>query len=99
MAPVSAVQAAGKLWFDESDYRSPIRTAGGDSAEVGLGDEGSIKSYENLIEIMKRQYGKNMVYNSGTWWLDLLSRGWYDSEAFWQESAKLPGAVPAVCVL
>ena len=30
-----------------------------------------------------------MVYNSGTWWLDLLSRGWYDSEAFWQESAKL----------
>lgn len=89
MAPVSAVQAAGKLWLDESDYRSPIRTAGGDSAEVGLGDEGSIKSYENLIEIMKRQYGKNMVYNSGTWWLDLLSRGWYDSEAFWQESAKL----------
>lgn len=38
---------------------------------------------------MRRQYGKQMVYNSGTWFLDLIDKGWWDDEDFWQEAQSL----------
>ena len=90
MTRLSAIAASGKIWLDESDYRSPIQTDEGfTTGESGLGDEEAIATLEHLIEVMKRQYGKNMVYDSGTWWLDLLNRGWFDSEEFWEASADL----------
>ena len=84
---VSTVASAGKLWFDEADYRSPIRTSAG--FEAGVGDEGNIASLELLIEVAKREIGKCMVFNTGAWFFDLVARGWYDDDGFWREISRL----------
>lgn len=88
MSLLSSVTANGKLWIDESDYRSPIKTAVGNE-HAGVGMEGGIADRTELTGIVRRQYGKQMVYNSGTWFLDLIDKGWWDDEDFWQEAQSL----------
>ncbi|PWM44961.1 MAG: hypothetical protein DBX47_05275 [Clostridiales bacterium] len=88
MSLLNSIHANGKLWIDESDYRSPIQTAeGSDNGNVGAMNP--ISSKEALIEVVKRQFGKQMIYNTGTWWLDLLDKGWWDDEEFWQLNKQL----------
>lgn len=88
MSLLSSVTANGKLWIDESDYRSPISTAAGNE-NLGVGMEGGIADKAQLIQIVRRQFGKQMVYNSGTWFLDLIDKGWWDDEEFWREEQAL----------
>lgn len=84
MSLISSVTANGKLWIDEADYRSPIHTApGNDNAGVGL--EGGIGNKTELKEIVRRQYGKQLAYGTGVWFLDLIGKGWWDDKDIWQE--------------
>jgi len=85
----SATMAAGKLWIDEADYRTTFRTAEGINP-VGGGQDGVgdsipfIKTASNVYEVAKRQIGKQMVFATGTWYFDLVERGWYDDSQFWK---------------
>lgn len=83
----------GKLWLDESDYRTPFKNSNGAEGTnpVGGGQDGVgdsmpfIKNAENAYEVGKRQIGKNMVFSSGEWFFDLVTRGWYDDATFWKK--------------
>ncbi|MHB8963996.1 MAG: hypothetical protein ACYC5K_12695, partial [Saccharofermentanales bacterium] len=91
MAYASSVAAAGKLWLDEADYRTPFLNSNGAPGinPVGEGQDGVgdsmpfIKSAANAYEVAKRQIGKNMVFSTGEWYFDLVTRGWYDDNEFW----------------
>ena len=81
MSMVGAITAAGKIWFDEGDYRSPVQT----QTPIGAdGDWAYIGDVEDLIQVAARQIGKSMVYNTGVWWFDLLDAGWFDHPDFWK---------------
>lgn len=57
MSATAAIHAAGKMWFDESDYRTP------------LADQDGIKTDAGWIEVTRREMGKVMVEGIGTWWM------------------------------
>lgn len=85
-----AVMSYGKLWLDEADYRSPVRKAEGHSDVAGgLETGGYCKSVEGLIEVVRRQMGKCMVDAGAAWWFDMVGRGWYDFDQFWEENRYL----------
>lgn len=94
MAYASAVAASGKLWLDEADYRTPFLNSNGAPGinPVGEGQDGVgdsmpfIKSAVNAYEVGKRQIGKNMVFSTGEWYFDLVTRGWYDDNEFWKKT-------------
>ncbi len=76
MSATAAIHAAGKMWFDESDYRTPI-----------AGDTGGFPKIADLdawIEVTRREMGKVLAEGIGTWWM-----GSYHSPEIWQESAAL----------
>lgn len=73
MTATAAITAAGKMWFDESDYRTPLS----DAAD-------KIKTTEGWIEVTRRELGKLMMEGNGTWWM-----GFFESEEFWEETASL----------
>lgn len=63
MGPIQSIEAFGKLWMDEADYRSPVRKAQGNSEVAGgLDTGGYCRSVEGLLEVAARQLGKCMVY-------------------------------------
>ncbi|WP_457790642.1 hypothetical protein [Anaeromassilibacillus sp. SJQ-5] len=99
MSPVSSIHAAGKMWIDEGDYRTPFQTSPGfapGGTQTGVGDSMPfIQTAEQAYEVLKRQIGKGMVYGSGTWWLDLVYRGWFDDETFWKVNAEAQRAYAA----
>ena len=92
MSPVSSINASGKLWLDECDYRTSYRTSTG--AKPG-GTQESVNYMENIqsdeatIEVLRREIGKSMVYGTGYYWLDLIYRGWFDSDNFWKNAQEL----------
>ncbi|MBE6885658.1 MAG: hypothetical protein E7486_01810 [Ruminococcaceae bacterium] len=90
----SAIAAAGKLWIDEGDYRTVYKTAEGINPvggnQDGVGDSMPfIKTEAGVMEVLKRQQGKQMVYSTGTWYFDLVERGWFDSQDFWDQAGDL----------
>lgn len=86
MTTVESVQAHGKIWFDECDYRTPIKTAEG----LNFADfTPKAKSMEGVHEIYKRQYGFQMIRGNGNWIMDLMGQGWYDDVDFWKEIKSL----------
>lgn len=94
MSFASAVAAAGKLWIDEGDYRTVYKTAAGINPvggnQDGVGDSMPfMKSEAGVMEVLKRQQGKQMVYSTGTWYFDLVERGWFDNQKFWNTAAEL----------
>ncbi len=92
MSPVSSINAAGKLWLDECDYRTSFRTStgatpGGTQESVNYMED--IRSDKATIEVLRREIGKSMVYGTGYYWLDLIYRGWFDSDDFWKNAGEL----------
>lgn len=86
MTLIQSVQNHGKIWFDECDFRSPIRTAEG----ANFGDHVPyVKSTEGLTEIYRRQMGYQMIRGNGCWIMDLMGRGWYDDIDFWKQIKSL----------
>jgi beta-galactosidase len=86
MTLVQSVQNHGKIWFDECDFRSPIRTATGANFDDHMP---YVKTSEGLIEIYRRQLGYQMIRGNGCWPMDLMGRGWYDDKNFWKEIKSL----------
>lgn len=93
---VNSLALNGKLWIDEGDYRTTFKTAPGSNptggGQDGVGDSMPfIKSTENVYEVLKRQFGKQMVFSTGTWYFDLVERGWFDDAPFWKLNGQLAG--------
>ncbi len=77
MSAAQSVLASGKLWFDESDYRTPVM-------KTDPGGFAKIQSMEGWMEVTRREMGKLMVDGAGTWWMI-----WFDSQDFWNEASAL----------
>ena len=77
MSAAQSILAAGKLWFDESDYRTPVM-------QTDPGGFTKIQSMEGWMEVTRREMGKLMVDGAGTWWMV-----WFDSQDFWDEASAL----------
>lgn len=77
MSAAASVQAAGKLWLDESDYRMPIARDFNSVAPV-------IEDDAAAHEVVLREYGKLALCGAGTWWMDLFDQGWFDNDAIWE---------------
>lgn len=82
MGLVDAVTAAGKLWMDEGDYRSPHHMT-----DPGLPYP---PTTELLDQILRREMGKCMVYNTGVWWLS-FNQGWFNYPSFWEHNREMTG--------
>ena len=82
MGMVDAVTAAGKLWMDEGDYRSPLHTTPPTLPYP--------PTTELLDQVIRREMGKCMIYNTGVWWLS-FNQGWFGYELFWKNNQQLTG--------
>ena len=82
MSIVSSVAAAGKMWFDESDYRTYLSR----TEETGFSP---FRNLEELISGTQREMAKMMVFGTGTWWADIGAQGWFNDQTFWEEVAEL----------
>lgn len=80
MGFIDSVTAAGKMWMDEGDYRSPVHTIepGAPSAHPA--------TTALMNQVMRREVAKCMVFNTGVWWLDLQGAGWFNYESFWKKN-------------
>ena len=82
MTIVSSVAEAGKMWFDESDYRTYL----------SKDEETGFSPFQNLDELIRgtqKEMAKMMVFGTGTWWADIGSQGWFNDQTFWDEVAEL----------
>jgi len=86
MSLVESVQNHGKLWFDEVDHRTCIRTAKGASFAEWTP---AVKNKAYLTEVFRRQFGFQMIEGKASWIMDLMGRGWYDDADFWKEIGRL----------
>ena len=82
MGMVDAVTAAGKLWMDEGDYRSPLYVTEPTTPYP--------PTTELLDQILRREMGKCMVYNTGVWWLS-FNQGWFNYPSFWEHNREMTG--------
>ena len=93
MSPVDSLKASKILWLDEGDYRTHYRSGAGfvpGGTQEGVADWiPSLPNEEATLNIERRQFGKDMVNGTATWWMDLVYRGWFDYDAFWKESVEL----------
>lgn len=86
MSLTQSVQGRGKIWFDECDYRSPIKTTEG---EPFADFAPKVKTLVGLREIYRRQIGFQMIRGNGCWPMDLMGMGWYDDVDFWEQIKSL----------
>ena len=86
MSLVESIQSHGKLWFDEVDHQTCFRTAEGASFADWTP---KVKNKEFLTEVLRRQFGFQMIQGKGSWIMDLEGRGWYDDADFWKEIGAL----------
>jgi len=84
MAPVDAIQSAGKLWIVESDIRTKQSTTEPDASY-----NPACGSIEDAIEVHRREVGALMIRGAGTWFMDLWGAGWLDDERLWQNISEL----------
>lgn len=82
MSIFSSVAAAGKMWFDESDYRTYLSKNG----ETGFSP---FANSDELIRGTQKEMAKMMVFGTGTWWADIGAQGWFNDQTFWNEVAEL----------
>lgn len=78
MSMVDSITASGKMWVDEGDYYSPVHTKECEQAYPA--------TTQLLDQVVRRELGKCMVFNTGVWWLDLHGHGWFSYESFWKTS-------------
>lgn len=83
MGFIDSVTAAGKMWMDEGDYRSPVHTI-----EPGAPSEHPATT-ALMNQVMRREIAKCMVFNTGVWWLDLQGAGWFNYESFWKQNENM----------
>lgn len=82
MSIFSSVAAAGKMWFDESDYRTYLAKNG----DTGFTP---FKNADELIRGTQKEMAKMMVFGTGTWWADIGAQGWFNDQTFWNEVGEL----------
>ena len=80
MCPAQSVNRK-KLWLDELDNRTHLAT------EVLEGLYCS-KTEKDTMNVMVREFSKNMAHGSGFWWMD-LGGGWFDDTSLMNEIHKL----------
>ena len=81
MSFVDSVTAAGKMWVDEGDYRSPVYTVKPTLAFPA--------TTALMDQVMKREVAKCMTFKTGVWWLDLNGAGWFNYESFWKKNENM----------
>ena len=79
MSVVDSVARNNKIWFQESDQRTSLAYDG-----VPTSDGLVLGGTEEIIKKHTYEHGMNLVHASGTWQMDLLSKGWLADEAIWQ---------------
>ena len=65
-----------KIWVDETDVRTYLAKI----VEPGW----ETPNAQDTINIIRREFCKNLAHDSGFWWMDLHG-GWYDSEILMNE--------------
>jgi len=93
MSPTDSLKSSNILWLDEGDYRTHYRSGAGfvpGGTQEGVGDWiPSLPDENATLQVERRQFGKDMVNGTGSWWMDLVYRGWFDYDNFWKESVRL----------
>lgn len=69
-----------KIWINEDDTRTYLSTN-----KWCVGKFGYVDTLLKTLNIMKRNFGKNLVRNTGCWYKDLCGTGWWNSDELWEE--------------
>ncbi|RLD08474.1 MAG: hypothetical protein DRI44_09765 [Chlamydiae bacterium] len=83
MAPVDSIRKAGKLWINEDDTRTHLCKVSGQEPF------GVLKNLSETLSVHRRNFARIMPRRIGTWYMDLLNRGWLDSKKIWEQIAEL----------
>jgi len=83
--PADSIMKSGVLWLTENDTRTYLERIW-DAVALGGGpriDKSQTK------QILSRITAFDMVRGYGSWWMDLLGRGWYEDGVLWDELRRL----------
>jgi len=83
MAPVDSIRKAGKLWINEDDTRTHL------CKYPGQEPYGVLKTLPDSLNVHKRNFARILPRRMGTWYMDLLNRGWLDSIEIWEQIENL----------
>lgn len=73
-----------KLWVDEIDNRTHLF----DPSVFSYVDDSAAKDMEETRAVYWREFSKNIAFNQGYWWMDLMG-GWLDAECIQNEICAL----------
>ena len=75
MCPVDSITANGKIWIQEDDARTYLKTGNGGLTPA--------KSLESTLHIARKNMANTIVHNAGTWFMDLPAQGWLKDARIW----------------
>lgn len=88
MTAIDSVAAHGKLWINENDTRTHLVAADYEipswmPLELYGIDKGT-KTPEETLGILERDFALLVVHRVGTWWMDVVAGGAFNSPRLWQ---------------
>ena len=89
MCPVDSITANGKIWIQEDDARTYLKTGDGVLTPA--------KSLKATLNIARKNAANSIVHNTGTWFMDLPAEGWLKDPRIWQEISRLKSIYRGLC--
>lgn len=81
MAAVETIMRRGILWVAEDDTRTYVDL---DFLPPGAKPNYSgLSTREETCDVLRRNLAQQIVRGTGSWWMDLFGRGWYDDQKLW----------------
>ena len=83
MTAIDSVSKHGKMWLVENDTRTHTYDTRGLPREWYEGMRIS-KDINETLGLITREFGSMLAHRCGTWWMDLMSRGWFSDPKVWE---------------
>ena len=82
MSAVDSAQLHGKLWLNEDDTGTYL-------AKDVPSWQTRVNTYEETIDVLRRDQSQAAIRGLATWWMDLKGTGWFDDVRLWDLQRKL----------
>jgi beta-galactosidase len=91
MCPLDSITAHGKLWFNEDDTRTSVLDLSRVPEHVSLYAGPQAEDLSETLGMLERNLGAVLTHRAGTWWMDLLAGGAFNSPELWASmNARMP---------
>jgi hypothetical protein len=87
--PVDSIALSGKLAVLEDDTFTHLSVEQPDGNLIAPGWDNRAKTFDETLDVTRRNFGNFLTHRCGFWYFDLLSDGRWDGTAFWESTSVL----------